>query len=80
MSDKDGAEKNWERVVDGVDAMRDEWSEQTTKVLAAFGEKDYIGVVHHATGYLEAAIQHPYKLWFYTWPLKWGLVLWLLLG
>jgi len=70
----DGISKNFDKVLEGVADFRDEFNAQTVKVKAAIEAKEYFRAAHHATGYLEAALQNLSKLWFYTWVPKWSLV------
>lgn len=69
-----GIRKNFERVLEGVADFREEWNEQTIKTKEALAAKEYFRAAHHASGYLEAGLQHLSKLWFYTWVPKWSLV------
>jgi len=69
-----GINKNFDRVLEGFAAFRDECNEQTIKIKDALRAKEYFRALHHATGYLEAGLQNLSKLWFYTWVPKWSLV------
>ena len=67
-----GIAKNLERVKEGLAPFIEESKEQTEKIKQAGWRLDR--VAHHASGYLEAGLQHLYKLWFYTWLPKWLVV------
>tara|TARA_R110001606_G_scaffold233063_1_gene380498 strand:- start:14 stop:265 length:252 start_codon:yes stop_codon:yes gene_type:complete len=70
--------KNFESVQDGFEPLKTEWYEQNAKVKDAINNKDLPDLVHHLSGYRQAAQEHLHKLWFYTfWP-KWALVVYLI--
>jgi len=47
----------------------------TRKVKSALRRDDYASAAHHATGYLGGTIEELSRFWFYTWPVKWGIVI-----
>tara|TARA_R110000744_G_C19120143_1_gene535838 strand:+ start:405 stop:632 length:228 start_codon:yes stop_codon:yes gene_type:complete len=71
--------KNLSRVIEGFRDFAEECGEQTDKINDALSKGDIVDALHHASGYLEAGIQNLSRFWFYTWPLKWGLVAYLIL-
>ena len=74
---RDGIAKNWQNVKNQYANWQVEMVIATDKVTRALEVKDYARAAHHATGYLEETIQQLSKTWFYTWPLKWGFVAYL---
>ena len=71
MENLDGWRKNLSRITEQFPAFTAECREQTKKVKDALSRRDLPDALHHASGYLEAALQHLHKLWFYLWIPKW---------
>tara|TARA_R110000851_G_scaffold24095_1_gene69940 strand:+ start:1114 stop:1398 length:285 start_codon:yes stop_codon:yes gene_type:complete len=78
----DKLKTNLRKVMEGFADFKEEAQEQTVKIKSAWNDPDNrlfhrVGrVLHHFSGYREAAQQHLYKFWFYTFWLKWGAVAW----
>jgi hypothetical protein len=73
---KDGVFKNWEVVRGQIDAYLVECGEIQRKIEQA---PTVWRKIHHASAYLEEAIDIMPRLWFYLWAPKWALVAWLVL-
>ena len=74
MGNKDGIEKNLERIEEGADAMVEEWKETWEKIKAEAADRNYRRVLHHCTDFRGACQEHMWKFHFYAfWP-KWGVV------
>ena len=67
----DGIKKNWSVVRGQINDYMIECREINRKILAA---PTVARKLHHASGYLEEAIDQMPRLWFYTWAPKWALV------
>ena len=74
----DGIKKNFEVVVQGFRDLWVDWKVQTHKLKAAWRNKDYAKVVHYASGYYSAVFEHLYRFFFYTAPIKWAIIIWLI--
>lgn len=74
----DGIKKNLEVVSQEFKDLWVAWKVQTYKVKSAWRGKEYLRVPHYVSGYFSAIFMILYRFFYYTAPIKWAIIIWLI--